>query len=135
MQPELSVSEVCIAVGDPRVQTTDMGSCRADRCTTGVGGMKSSTSVDGSDSRYDLSSETIQNTRINENMTPQRELRRGSLKSGIRKTSSPGKRVNFIDESHSIHVLAGHKATLHNPNTSEEAKDRAREILSFHGEL
>lgn len=58
-------------------------------------------------------------TRINENMTPRRELRRSSLKSGIRRKStttsvdSPRKRVNFVDESHSNHVLAGYKATLH----------------------
>ena len=52
-------------------------------------------------------------------MTPRRELRRSSLKSGIRRKStttsvdSPRKRVNFVDESHSNHVLAGYKATLH----------------------
>ncbi|KAJ0109582.1 conidiation-specific protein 6 [Diaporthe amygdali] len=27
------------------------------------------------------------------------------------------------------HVIAGHKANLHNPNTSDEAKDHSKEIL------
>lgn len=27
------------------------------------------------------------------------------------------------------HVIAGHKANLHNPNTSDEAKDHSKEVL------
>jgi len=37
-------------------------------------------------------------------------------------------------DQHTKRVLAGYKAALHNNNVSEEAKERAREILREHGE-
>ncbi|KAL7423211.1 hypothetical protein Q5752_002511 [Cryptotrichosporon argae] len=36
------------------------------------------------------------------------------------------------DADHDAHVMAGYKAALHNPNTSEAAKQHAREVLNVH---
>jgi len=47
------------------------------------------------------------------------------LSGNDRSVDESGKEVN--------RVLGGYKATLHNPNTGEEAKQRAKEKLEGHG--
>jgi len=88
---------------------------------------------DDPDDVSDVDSVTARNTRANER-TKRIGVRRGGRSASSSPESSPDKHVNFIDEAHSVRVLAGHKSALHNPKTSEETKTRAKDLLEFHGE-
>ncbi|KAF9652844.1 hypothetical protein BDM02DRAFT_3108461 [Thelephora ganbajun] len=52
----------------------------------------------------------------------------------VEETHPEGSHPASAHDQHTKRVLAGYKAALHNPHVSQEAKERAKEMLREHGE-
>ncbi|KZT62055.1 hypothetical protein CALCODRAFT_479533 [Calocera cornea HHB12733] len=54
----------------------------------------------------------------------------GGMEDSTDGNANPGGRTE--DGKEVNHVIGGHKAALHNPNSSEEARNKARNVLEEH---
>ncbi|KAH8119491.1 hypothetical protein DFH11DRAFT_449542 [Phellopilus nigrolimitatus] len=137
MSPEKKPSRIETVMRNPDVSRAAKD--RAMQQLDGVGGASACEEVpeeetheeaEGSAASEDnLDPETVRNTKMNEGA--RRVPTHASPDADV---GGPARHVGFADEARPTRVLAGHKAALHNPRSSDEAREHSRGLLAFHGE-